>query len=280
MRCGFIGSFALHGLVLALIVLAWNQMPPASMQVVAVNLVRLSDRSTSPPSPQMAPSPQDTSGTVPQSDEAPVALAPIAAPLPQSLRPIQPSAPRVGMTQKLKRQTNNPGSVVTPTSSRPRTTVARTHPLSPNEQLAVRLKLLAGLRQPVRPTPHDVREPDGTGMSSMTAASADTVTGRNAAYAVKDIIRAQVERRWNLDRTRLGAPDWVVAIRIRFSPDGTVRRADIVANERFRSDHAYHDFALSARNAVLLSSPLTLPRGADTFATDIVVDFAARQVLQ
>jgi len=117
-------------------------------------------------------------------------------------------------------------------------------------------------------------------MSSMTAASADTVTGRNAAYAVKDIIRAQVERRWNLDRTRLGAPDWVVAIRIRFSPDGTVRRADIVANERFRSDHAYHDFALSARNAVLLSSPLTLPRGAATLATDIVVDFAARQVLQ
>jgi hypothetical protein len=280
MRSGFIGSLALHGLVLGLIILAWeNQAPPPNMRVVAVNLVRLGDKSTSPPSPQKAPIPQEKTSALPLPQSAQAALAPIVAPQPQPLRAFQPSAPESGATQKPKHETNSPRMVVR-SVSRPTTTIARAHRLSPNEQLAARLKLLAGLRQTVRPTSNNARQEDGTGMSNMTAASADTVPGRYAAYAVRDLIRAQVERRWNLDRGRLGARDWVVAIRIRFSPDGTVRRADIVDNERFRSDSAYHDFALSARNAVLLSSPLTLPPGTYAFATDIVVDFASRQVLQ
>jgi outer membrane biosynthesis protein TonB len=280
MRSGFIGSLALHGLVLGLIALSWeNQAPPQSIKVVPVNLVRLSDKSTSPPSPQMAPIPQDKASALPLIESAQVALAPIVAPQPQPLTPIQPSAPHSGATQKPKQETNGPRTVVK-SVSRPTTTIARAHRLSPNEQLAARLKLLAGLRQTVRPTSNYARQQDGNGISNMTAASANTVPGRDATYAVRDFIRAQVERRWNLDRARLGGRAWIVAIRIRFSPDGTVRRADIVGNERFRSDSAYHDFALSARNAVLLSSPLTLPPGTYAFATDVVVDFASRQVLQ
>ena len=51
MGTGFIGSLALHGLVLVLIAFSWEtQTPPQSIKVVAVNLVRLSDKSTSPPS--------------------------------------------------------------------------------------------------------------------------------------------------------------------------------------------------------------------------------------
>lgn len=280
MRSGFVGSLALHGLVLGLIVLAWeNQAPPPSKRVLAVNLVRLGDKSTSPPSSQTAPIPQEKTKALPLPQSAQAALAPIVAPQPQPLGPVEPSAPESGATQKPKHETNSSRMVVR-SVSRPTTPIARAQRLSPNEQLAARLKLLAGLRQTVRPTSNNARQEDGAGISNMTAASADTVSGRYASYAVRDLIRAQVERRWNLDRAQLGARDWVVAIRIRFSPDGRVRRADIVDNERFRSDSAYHNFALSARNAVLLSSPLTLPAGTYAFATDIVVDFASRQVLQ
>jgi colicin import membrane protein len=277
---GFIGSLALHGLVLLVIALSSeSEAPPQNIKVVAVNLVRLGNKSTSPPSHQTEPIPQDKAPSVPLPESAQVALAPIVAPQPPPLTPFQPSQPYSGATQKPKQETNSSGMVVK-SVSRPTTAIARARRLSPNEQLAARLKLLAGLRQSLRPTSNNARQQDGTGISNTTAASTDTVPGRYATYAVRDFIRAQVERRWNLDRSRLGVHDWVVAIRIKFSPDGTVRRADIVDSERFRSDSAYHDFALSARNAVLLSSPLTLPPGTYAFATDIVVDFASRQVLQ
>ncbi len=54
----------------------------------------------------------------------------------------------------------------------------------------------------------------------------------------------------------------------------------MVETLRYRSDPAYRDFALSARNAVLLSSPLALPDGAYDVARDLVVEFDARQVLR
>lgn len=279
MGTGFLGSLALHGMVLIFVALSWEaQAPPHGIKVVAVNLVRLSDQTTSPPSPQTAPVPQDKAMSVPLSEPAQVVLAPIVEPQPRPVTPIQPSGPQSEASQKPKQKTNSPSTTVT-SASRPTTTTARAHRLSPNEQLAAGLKLLAGLHQTVRPR-SNARQQDGTGISNMIAASADTVPGRYATYAVRDLIRAQVERRWNLDRTQLGARDWIVAIRITFSPDGTVRRANIVGNERLRSDSAYHDFALSARNAVLLSSPLTLPPGTYGFTTDVVVDFASRQVLQ
>jgi hypothetical protein len=117
-------------------------------------------------------------------------------------------------------------------------------------------------------------------MSNVTVASADGLHGRDARYAVEDFIRAQVERRWYLNRAQMGANDWVVAIHIVLQPDGTVRRAQIVSTPRFLSNGAYHDFALSARNAVLLSSPLALPPGTYATAKDIVINFDARQALQ
>jgi hypothetical protein len=97
---------------------------------------------------------------------------------------------------------------------------------------------------------------------------------------VKDFIRAQVERRWNPDRKGVKVGNWMVAIHILLDRDGTVTGADIVDEARYRSDKAYLDFALSARNAVLLSSPLSLPPGAYDIAKDIVVDFDPKRVLQ
>jgi hypothetical protein len=91
---GFIGSLALHGLVLVLVALSSeNQVTPPSVRVIAVNLVRLSDKSTSPPTPLKGPIPQDKASTLPQSEAAQATQAPIAAPQPQSLTSVQPSSP-------------------------------------------------------------------------------------------------------------------------------------------------------------------------------------------
>lgn len=93
------------------------------------------------------------------------------------------------------------------------------------------------------------------------SASSDAQSGDEASYSVRDFIRAQVERRWNLDLSALGSRNFLVAIRVEMKRDGTVTKAEIVDRERFTTDAAYHDVALSARNAVLLSSPFTLPGG-------------------
>ncbi len=90
---------------------------------------------------------------------------------------------------------------------------------------------------------------------------------------VKDLIRAQVERRWELDVRTLGAAEVLVSIHLLLNPDGSVRSADIVDDPRFSSHPSYRAVALSARNAVLLSSPLQLPAGAYDAFKDVTVTF-------
>jgi hypothetical protein len=79
--------------------------------------------------------------------------------------------------------------------------------------------------------------------------------------AVSDFIRAQVERRWGLDLARLGGRTFSVLIRVEMTGAGVVTKAEIVHDARLAADKAYQDIALSARNAVLLSSPFALPSG-------------------
>jgi hypothetical protein len=124
------------------------------------------------------------------------------------------------------------------------------------------------------------RQQDGAGASNVTAAAADAARARDATYGVKDFIRAQVERRWNPNRQAIKGRNWTVAIHILIARDGTVNQAEIVDEVRYRPDPAYFEFALSARNAVLLSSPLSLPPGAYEIAKDIVIDFNAKRLSQ
>jgi hypothetical protein len=128
--------------------------------------------------------------------------------------------------------------------------------------------------------PANPRQQDGAGASNVTAAAADAARARDSTYGVKDFIRAQVERRWNPNRQAIKGRKWTVAIHILIARDGTVNQAEIVDEARYRADKAYFDFALSARNAVLLSSPLSLPAGTYDIAKDIVIDFDPKRVMQ
>ena len=57
----------------------------------------------------------------------------------------------------------------------------------------------------------------------------------------------------------------------------TDKAAEIVDNSR-AGDPAYRALAMSARNAVLLSSPLALPPGRYEEVRDVVLDFDPRKV--
>jgi len=113
-------------------------------------------------------------------------------------------------------------------------------------------------------------------MSNVTAASTGAAHGFDAAYALKDFIRAQVERRWNVDRSGIKSEYWAVSIHIQIDPSGRVTQAQIIDDPHYSANPGYDDFARSARNAVLLSSPLRIPPGLYDLAKDIVVDFDSK----
>lgn len=98
--------------------------------------------------------------------------------------------------------------------------------------------------------------------------------GQIGAYGVRDLVRAQVLRRWSLDLATLGARNFNIAIRVEMTNRGKVLEAEVVDRSRFRTDPIFHEVALSAKNAVILSSPLTLPEGryADTFAVTLLLN--------
>ena len=102
---------------------------------------------------------------------------------------------------------------------------------------------------------------DNSGASNVNATSVDAVPGSNATYSVRDYIRNQAERRWSLNLRRLGAHNYSVSIHIELRPNGIIDKVEIVDKARFASEATYRDIAISARNAVLLSSPIRLPAG-------------------
>lgn len=123
----------------------------------------------------------------------------------------------------------------------------------PVDEVETRLRALAQLKQP-ESNLADIETPGAT-----DAPAGDAAPGDEAAYAVRDLIRAQILRRWTFNATELGGKGFDIALRIVVLRNGRVAKAEILDRARFTRDALYRDIALSARNAVLLSSPLTLP---------------------
>jgi hypothetical protein len=126
------------------------------------------------------------------------------------------------------------------------------------DPLELRLKQLARLRQPDSTVPH-----------LENGASDEVATPSVGSYRVNDFLRAQVERRWSLDLKH--GRNAIIMIHVRVERDGTVTEADIVDKARYANDATWRATALSARNAVLLSSPLNLPAGYAGSSIDVVL---------
>ncbi len=133
----------------------------------------------------------------------------------------------------------------------------------PKDELQSRLESFSKLTIPS----HSAVSADGGGGSAYGP----------SGYDLKDFIRAQVERKWSLDLDAVEDRKVTVFIHVILAPDGVIKKAEIV-NDR-RTDAAYHSLAISARNAVLLSSPITLPTGTPASALDVVLNLSPKDTL-
>jgi hypothetical protein len=261
---GLAFSFVVHLLILLVMIFgpSWfREAPLPEFRLVPIDLVQSGTATGSPASPDQAPLPQL------QAAETGPATA-TAVPMPETPPPSAQHHAAASSSGDLPRaaQRKPPQPLAAAAAAAPAAP-------SPAEDLADRLKSLARLRQPAPPVPPDPRRQEGTGESNVSAASADASRARDATFRIKDFIRSQVERHWYVGQDALAHGDWVAAIHIRLQPDGDVVLAEVVEDPRLRVDAAFRDFALSARNAVLLSAPIALPPGGYEIARDIVIEF-------
>ncbi|HLN24405.1 MAG TPA: hypothetical protein VK558_10510 [Patescibacteria group bacterium] len=96
----------------------------------------------------------------------------------------------------------------------------------------------------------------------------------------KDVIRAQIERHWEFDVAALGSADIVVTLHVRLDHDGAVRRVDVVDDPRYSGNPAYRPLADSARRAVQVAAPFTLPEGWSAITGDMVLYLNPREALR
>jgi outer membrane biosynthesis protein TonB len=240
-RPGLLGSLVLHVLVALFIVYQLGEFEAPTLTVaLPVDLVLL-DSKTVPASEQTG-SPQVARPLVPAA-RAPA--RPRASPAP---------VPPVPFVQP---------SIVNPPAPEP----VETLPSPPSDPLQSRLESLALLKAP-----------EANGRSSGLGGAPGNGSGLGS-YSVKDLIRAQVERRWNLSVGALKGRDVTVSIRVVLKRDGSVASAQILDQERTAKDPMFYTVATSARNAILLSSPFILPAGSYEDEFDVTLDLNPRDTL-
>jgi hypothetical protein len=144
------------------------------------------------------------------------------------------------------------------------------------DALKTKLEALAKLRQPDAVTPS---EENGAARPEKVAMNDDIASGLEGPFSVKDYIRAQVERRWNPDLANLRGQAFSVPIHVEITSAGVVLKAEIVDTAR-AEDPDYREIAVSARNAVLLSSPIALPAGHYQDVMDMVLYLNPREALR
>jgi len=120
---------------------------------------------------------------------------------------------------------------------------------------------------------------DNSPNSDTDSTSDDAVMGDEALYNVRDYIRAQVLRRWSLNLSEAGKQSYKIRVHVQMNARGVVTLAEVVDQGRFKSDARYRDVAISARNAVLLSSPFTLPPGNYHDGMDMILSLNPRDTL-
>jgi len=145
----------------------------------------------------------------------------------------------------------------------------------PPDDLEVKLRNLAQLREPIV-DPHLPQQ--GEGLSRVAAARPDATLGIDAAF--KDFLRDQIEHHWGLDLAALHGKNFSVLIRVAITKAGVVTNAEVVNNQRTGVDAAFDEAALSARNAALLSSPLTLPPGHYPELMNVILTLNTRDALR
>jgi hypothetical protein len=177
-------------------------------------------------------------------------------------------------------QASTPGSSTTEAS--PRVSRARAQQLAapqkegvsprgtkqPQDELSAKLRALAQLSQP-----------DDGGTAATSSAGGGQGSGAGA-YTLRDFVRAQILRRWLPDLSAGQKRDLPVTLRVRLLASGTIDDVVIVDAARMKTDAAFHDMALSARDAAILASPLDLPPGHYPRVQNLTIVLDPRAVLR
>ena len=145
----------------------------------------------------------------------------------------------------------------------------------PPDELEVKLRKLAELRQPLVDT-HISGKSEG--LSRLSATRPDAALGSEAT--IRDFLRDQIEHHWSPDLSVLHGRNISVMVRIALTSGGVVTKAEIVNAPGAGIDPAYDEIAASARNAALLSSPLTLPPGHYAATMDLILSFNTKDALR
>ena len=141
----------------------------------------------------------------------------------------------------------------------------------PEDELSARLRALAQLKTPDAALPN----------ADNTAIPGGGAEGDGQGnYALKDYIRAQILRRWLPDLSIPGARNMPVLLRIRLLKSGTIDDVAIVDQRRFYLDKAFHNMALSARDATLLASPIQIPGVQYEKTQTLTIDLDPKAVLR
>ncbi len=137
----------------------------------------------------------------------------------------------------------------------------------PPDEMEARIAQMAQLRAPDTALP---AADNGAGQGE----------GNGGGYALADFVRAQILRRWwpQLDSdAKRGTP---VAIRLKLSRKGVISDVEIVDQVRYVNDKLFRNMAISARNAALLASPISLPPGRYDAVMNIAITLDPRAVLR
>src|ERR1700744_1999875 len=137
----------------------------------------------------------------------------------------------------------------------------------PPDELEARIAQMAQLRAPDTALP----APDN---------GAGAGNGNGGGYALADFVRAQILRRWWPQLESDAARGVPVAIRLKLSRAGVISDVEIVDQIRFTRDKLFRNMALSARNAALLASPISLPPGKYDAVMDIAITLDPHAVLR
>ncbi len=283
---GLACSLALHAALALLIVFGLPslvQLPPQAEPLLPVDLVQFAQQTASPARQAKADLPQaQAPHAAGEQAPGPAPVADTPLPIPQTARPRlklgtgadQQLALVLPETHKMPATTRQPKAAL------PAAVAPSNNPPPASQDLDARLQSLTTQQQLQASTPRNDWQQADPGSSTVGASSANAALGRQATYSVKDFIRAQIEGHWYMDKNALQASDFVVSIHIMLNRDGSVAAAEIVADPSYATNALHRELAFSARDAVLLSSPLQFPLGTYDLVKDMTLKFNPRDVLQ
>jgi hypothetical protein len=255
---GALGSLVLHGMVVLLLVfrgLGGDQILPPIEPPIPVELVDAGEKTR--PATGLA-----------LTAEQPQMLRQSAEP---QAKKDQPTAVSPSVSAKAKPEHSN---LVTPAKPAP-----PKEPRRPDDFTAM-LKSLNLQRQPSasrnRSAARDAPEQFGGATDND-----DSALGRRGSLAIKDFLRAQIERRWEFNMAALGSSTVVVSLHLQLRADGRVVAVEIIDDPRYSATPNYRAIAESVRRAALVASPLQLPSGmASDAPSDLILSFNPRDAVR